>query len=91
MVSWFYISMLFTFFLVLILLEMERKLTSTSAFCGKNSVRRSNVGIWECRASGCHKTVAGGAYNVTYVFPFPKSLPSPISILYVYMFTCVCM
>lgn len=90
MVSWFYISMLFTF-LVLILLEMERKLTSTSAFCGKNSVRRSNVGIWECRASGCHKTVAGGAYNVTYVFPFPKSLPSPISILYVYMFICVCM
>ncbi|CAM6031292.1 unnamed protein product, partial [Sphagnum compactum] len=30
------------------------------SFCGKNSVKRTAVGIWECRR--CHKVVAGGAW-----------------------------
>ena len=34
-------------------------------FCGKNKMRRSVVGIWFCRS--CGKTVAGGAYTLTYV------------------------
>jgi large subunit ribosomal protein L37Ae len=32
------------------------------AFCGKNTVRRTSVGIWNCKA--CKKTMAGGAYTV---------------------------
>ncbi|KAL0219242.1 hypothetical protein P9112_004895 [Eukaryota sp. TZLM1-RC] len=31
-------------------------------FCGKNSVKRSCVGIWSC--NGCKKTMAGGAYQL---------------------------
>ncbi len=29
-------------------------------FCGKNTVKRKAVGIWDCRA--CKKSMAGGAY-----------------------------
>merc|ERR1711966_490215 len=29
-------------------------------FCGKDNVKRTNVGIWNCRS--CKKVVAGGAY-----------------------------
>ena len=32
------------------------------AFCGKNTVKRSCVGIWECKK--CGKVVAGGAWTV---------------------------
>jgi large subunit ribosomal protein L37Ae len=32
------------------------------SFCGKNSVKRSVVGIWKCSAKKCNKTMAGGAY-----------------------------
>jgi len=35
----------------------------TCQFCGKDSVKRSAVGIWTCRA--CRKTLAGGAWMVT--------------------------
>ncbi|RMZ74311.1 60s ribosomal l43 [Pyrenophora seminiperda CCB06] len=31
--------------------------------CGKNSVKREAVGIWNCRS--CRKTTAGGAYTVS--------------------------
>jgi ribosomal protein L37AE/L43A len=34
-------------------------------FCGKNAVKRTAVGIWNCRS--CRKTTAGGAYTVAYV------------------------
>merc|ERR1712178_136885 len=30
-------------------------------FCGKESVRRTNVGIWHCKS--CRKTIAGGAWQ----------------------------
>jgi len=36
-----------------------------SHLTGKDSVKRSVVGIWHCR--GCKKDVAGGAYSVRYV------------------------
>jgi large subunit ribosomal protein L37Ae len=32
-------------------------------FCGKNAVKRTAVGIWNCRS--CRKTTAGGAYTVS--------------------------
>ncbi|KAJ1652957.1 60S ribosomal protein L43 [Dispira simplex] len=32
-------------------------------FCGKNSVKRQAVGIWQCR--GCKKTMAGGAWTLS--------------------------
>mmetsp|Transcript_10264 Transcript_10264/g.19709 ORF Transcript_10264/g.19709 Transcript_10264/m.19709 type:complete len:95 (+) Transcript_10264:55-339(+) len=32
------------------------------AFCGKESVKRTCVGIWECK--GCRKVMAGGAYQL---------------------------
>ncbi|KAH8083186.1 putative 60s ribosomal protein l37a [Filobasidium floriforme] len=30
--------------------------------CGKTAVKRTNVGIWECKIRGCQKKYAGGAY-----------------------------
>ena len=32
------------------------------AFCGKNTVKRTCVGIWECKK--CGKVLAGGAWSV---------------------------
>ena len=32
-------------------------------FCGKETVKRSVVGIWSCRA--CKKDLAGGAYSLS--------------------------
>ena len=36
-----------------------------SPFCGKTTVRRAAVGIWDCK--GCKKTMTGGAYTMSYV------------------------
>lgn len=38
------------------------------SFCGKHTVKRHSTGIWHCKA--CKKTVAGGAYTVSYVISF---------------------
>ena len=35
----------------------------TCAFCGKNTVKRTCVGIWECKK--CKKVVAGGAWSIS--------------------------
>ena len=35
----------------------------TCAFCGKNTVKRSCVGIWECKK--CGKVLAGGAFAIS--------------------------
>jgi large subunit ribosomal protein L37Ae len=43
--------------------EITQHATYTCAFCGKDSVKRSVVGIWSCRA--CKKVVAGGAYSLS--------------------------
>ncbi|KAK4044605.1 hypothetical protein VTI28DRAFT_5299 [Corynascus sepedonium] len=42
--------------------EVSQHARYTCTFCGKNTVRRSAVGIWNCKA--CKKTMAGGAYTV---------------------------
>mmetsp|Transcript_6404 Transcript_6404/g.22006 ORF Transcript_6404/g.22006 Transcript_6404/m.22006 type:complete len:144 (-) Transcript_6404:71-502(-) len=41
-------------------------------FCGKFSVKRVAVGIWNCK--DCRKVVAGGAYTKAYA---PSLSPSP--------------
>jgi large subunit ribosomal protein L37Ae len=46
-------------------IEISQHARYTCTFCGKVSVKRQAVGIWDCRS--CHKTVAGGAYVVSYV------------------------
>ncbi|KAK0621536.1 ribosomal protein L37ae [Bombardia bombarda] len=43
--------------------EVSQHAKYTCTFCGKDAVKRSNVGIWNCRA--CKKVIAGGAYTVS--------------------------
>ncbi|KAK3368077.1 ribosomal protein L37ae [Podospora didyma] len=42
--------------------EVSQHARYTCTFCGKDSVRRTSVGIWACKS--CKKTIAGGAYTV---------------------------
>ena len=44
-------------------MEVTQHARYVCTFCGKNSVKRKAVGIWECRS--CQKSVAGGAYAVS--------------------------
>lgn len=44
-------------------IEISQHSTYRCAFCGKDSVKRSCVGIWDCKS--CKKTVAGGAYSLS--------------------------
>src|ERR1700744_3056693 len=44
-------------------MEITQHARYICTFCGKNTVKRKAVGIWECK--GCNKTVAGGAYTVS--------------------------
>jgi ribosomal protein eL43 len=46
-------------------MEITQHARYVCTFCGKTTVKRHSVGIWNCRA--CNKTVAGGAYTVAYV------------------------
>lgn len=41
--------------------EILQRTKYTCPFCGKASVRRHSVGIWNCKA--CRRTVAGGAWE----------------------------
>ncbi len=43
-------------------MEITQHATYTCTFCGKDSVKRTAVGIWKCK--GCHKVIAGGAWTV---------------------------
>ncbi|OJJ47009.1 hypothetical protein ASPZODRAFT_31362, partial [Penicilliopsis zonata CBS 506.65] len=45
-------------------MEVTQHARYICTFCGKNTVKRQAVGIWECKA--CKKTVAGGAYVVSH-------------------------
>lgn len=44
-------------------IEISQHARYTCAFCGKDSVKRRAVGIWDCRA--CKKQVAGGAWALS--------------------------
>ncbi|KAJ2910329.1 60S ribosomal protein L43 [Coemansia aciculifera] len=44
-------------------MEITQHASYICTFCGKESVKRTAVGIWNCR--GCRKTIAGGAYTVS--------------------------
>merc|ERR1712080_665654 len=41
--------------------EISQHAKYNCAFCGKDSVKRTNVGIWKCKS--CSKIVAGGAWQ----------------------------
>eukprot|EP00657_Telonema_sp_P-1_P002724 TRINITY_DN1631_c0_g1_i15.p1 TRINITY_DN1631_c0_g1~~TRINITY_DN1631_c0_g1_i15.p1 ORF type:complete len:111 (-),score=38.89 TRINITY_DN1631_c0_g1_i15:223-555(-) len=41
-------------------MEISQHSKYQCSFCGKDSVKRTCVGIWSCKS--CKKTVAGGAY-----------------------------
>lgn len=41
-------------------MEVTQHSKYTCTFCGKDSMKRTVVGIWKC--SACKKTVAGGAW-----------------------------
>jgi ribosomal protein eL43 len=44
-------------------MEITQHARYICTFCGKNTVKRHSVGIWNCKA--CKKTVAGGAWTVS--------------------------
>jgi len=44
-------------------MEITQHARYTCTFCGKDAVKRTNVGIWKCR--GCRKSIAGGAWTVS--------------------------
>ncbi|MBW0477211.1 hypothetical protein O181_016926 [Austropuccinia psidii MF-1] len=44
-------------------MEVTQHARYTCTFCGKDTVKRSAVGIWECRS--CRKIIAGGAWTVS--------------------------
>jgi large subunit ribosomal protein L37Ae len=46
-------------------IEILQRTKYTCTFCGKNSIRRSAVGIWKCRA--CRRCIAGGAWEFTTI------------------------
>ena len=46
-------------------MEITQHAKYVCTFCGKTTVKRHSVGIWNCKS--CNKTVAGGAYTVSYV------------------------
>jgi large subunit ribosomal protein L37Ae len=44
-------------------IEISQHSTYRCVFCGKDSVKRTCVGIWDCRS--CRKVIAGGAYTLS--------------------------
>jgi large subunit ribosomal protein L37Ae len=44
-------------------IEVSQHSTYRCVFCGKDNVKRTCVGIWECKS--CHKVIAGGAYTLS--------------------------
>jgi large subunit ribosomal protein L37Ae len=43
-------------------IEISQHSVYRCVFCGKDSVKRTCVGIWECKS--CRKVIAGGAYTL---------------------------
>ena len=46
--------------------EISQHARYVSPFCGKNTVKRSAVGIWFCKKT--NKKIAGGAYQLSTPF-----------------------
>lgn len=44
-------------------IEISQHSKYTCTFCGKDSVKRTSVGIWECKS--CKKVIAGGAWALS--------------------------
>ncbi|KAF2861404.1 putative 60S ribosomal protein L43 [Piedraia hortae CBS 480.64] len=44
-------------------IEISQHAKYTCTFCGKTTVKRHSVGIWNCKS--CKKTMAGGAYSLS--------------------------
>ncbi|KAJ7252500.1 ribosomal L37ae protein family-domain-containing protein [Mycena rebaudengoi] len=44
-------------------MEISQHARYTCTFCGKDTVKRTAVGIWNC--SSCRKVIAGGAWTVS--------------------------
>ncbi|KAL6594391.1 ribosomal L37ae protein family-domain-containing protein [Neocallimastix sp. 'constans'] len=44
-------------------IEISQHSRYTCPFCGKDAIKRTAVGIWECKS--CGKTIAGGAWSVS--------------------------
>ncbi|KAL4916591.1 ribosomal L37ae protein family-domain-containing protein [Aspergillus aurantiobrunneus] len=59
-------------------MEVSQHARYICTFCGKNTVKRQAVGIWECK--GCKKTVAGGAYAVSST-PLHTALSHPYPLM----------
>lgn len=43
-------------------IEILQRSKYVCSFCGKNSIKRSAVGIWKCK--GCRRNIAGGAWEL---------------------------
>merc|ERR1712112_716652 len=46
-------------------MEISQHSKYTCTFCGKDKMKRSCVGIWNCGDKNCRVKVAGGAYTYT--------------------------
>jgi large subunit ribosomal protein L37Ae len=46
-------------------IEILQRTKYTCPFCGKNSIKRSAVGIWKCK--GCRRNIAGGAWEFSTI------------------------
>ncbi|KAF4570089.1 60S ribosomal protein L43 [Pleurotus pulmonarius] len=44
-------------------MEISQHARYTCTFCGKDTVKRTAVGIWGCKS--CKKVIAGGAWTVS--------------------------
>ena len=44
-------------------IEVSQHSSYRCAFCGKDTVKRTNCGIWDCKS--CKKVMAGGAYSLS--------------------------
>merc|ERR1712006_72091 len=58
-------------------MEISQHAKYQCSFCGKDTVKRTVVGIWHCKA--CKKTVAGGASCSTPQLPPLPAPPSAVS------------
>ena len=43
--------------------EISMRAKYSCQFCGKDSIKRSAVGIWKCKP--CKKVIAGGAWSLS--------------------------